>query len=436
MYIVDTKNSRIDKSGEVIVTEQLQALIDQLPENGKLVISAGKYLTSSIFLKSNMKLVIKKGAELIATTNESKYPLIDTRVAGIEMEWYPAIINISDCENVTLSGRGIINGNGEYWWNKYWGADYKSGMRQEYDVRDLRWACDYDCMRPRNVLVSNSSKIKLTEFSSVKSGFWNIHVLYSSDIHIDDIQIKDNGQESPSTDGIDIDSSSNVLVEKCVISCRDDSVAIKSGRDTDGYEVSKPCTDVTVRDCRILEGMGMTIGSEISGGVENIRFENIEFIGTDCGIRIKSSNARKGYIRDVVARNIEMTNVMYAFNFNLNWNPAYSACKLPTGYNGLIPKHWNKLLKQFPPTVPNTIVENIVIENVRSRKSTNSPVSTRVFQIEGFEDQPITNLLFNNVQVEATEYGQISYVKNMQMVNCVISISGSNKPENDSYDNR
>lgn len=436
MYIVDMKNSRIDKSGEVLVTRQLQALIDQLPEGDKLVISAGKYLISSIFLKSNMELVIENGAELIATPDESKYPLIDTRVAGIEMEWYPAIINIIDCENVTLSGSGIINGSGEYWWNKYWGADYKSGMRKEYDKKGLRWACDYDCMRPRNVLVSNSRKIKLTEISSVKSGFWNIHVLYSNDIHINNIQIKDNGQESPSTDGIDIDSSSNVIVENCVISCRDDSVAIKSGRDTDGYEVSKPCTDVIVRNCQILEGMGMTIGSEISGGVENIRFENIEFIGTDCGIRIKSSNARKGYIRDVVARNIEMTNVMYAFNFNLNWNPAYSACKLPTGYNGLIPKHWNKLLKQFPTTVPNTIVENIVIENVSSTQTADSPVSTRVFQIEGFEDQPITNLLFNNVQVEATEYGQISYVKNMQMVNSVISISGSNKPENDSYDNR
>ncbi len=436
MFIIDTKNCSIDKSGEVIVTRKLQALIDQLPENGKLVISAGKYLISSIFLKSNMQLVIKSGAELIATTDESNYPLIDTRVAGVEMEWYPALINLIDCENVTLSGGGIINGNGEYWWNKYWGADYKNGMRKEYDKKDLRWACDYDCMRPRNVLVSNSRKIKLTEFSSVKSGFWNIHVLYSNTIHIDNIQIRDNGQESPSTDGIDIDSSTNVIVENCVISCRDDSVAIKSGRDADGYEVNKPCTDVIVRNCQILEGMGMTIGSEISGGVKNIIFENIEFRGTDCGIRIKSSNARKGYIRNVVARNIEMTNVMYVFNFNLNWNPAYSRCKLPIGYDGPIPIHWNKLLKSFPFIVPNTIVENILIENVRSTQTADSIVSTRVFQIEGFKDQPITNLVFNNVQIEATEYGQISYVKNMQMVNSSISISGCNRPENDSYDNR
>lgn len=432
-----TSEYNITNDGSKLVTKELQNLIDLVAEKkGHLIIEKGTYLVSSLFLKSDMHLILEEDAVLLATTDETQYPVLPTRVAGIEMDWYVGVLNINNCKNVTVSGNGKIDGSGEYWWNKYWGADYKSGMRKQYDSRDLRWVVDYDCMRVRNLVVDNSSNIKLSGIQSTKSGFWNVHVLYSDDVHIDNIKIADNGDESPSTDGIDIDSSSNVLVENCITSCHDDSICIKSGRDGDGYRVARPCHDITIRNCQILDGMGMTIGSEVSGGVYNINFENIKFSGTDCGFRIKSSIARKGYIRDVKVQNIEMTNVRYPFNFSLNWNPDYSICSLPASYEGEIPAHWHKLLEVVPSSVANTLVENILIKNVLATNTKDYEGESRAFQIEGFKDQPIRNFVFENVEIKAKEFGKISYVENIEFKNTNVSVSGENDSINDVYDHR
>ncbi|MFV0393183.1 MAG: glycoside hydrolase family 28 protein [Coprobacillaceae bacterium] len=434
--MVKTAEHNIINDGTSDVTREIQALINDLKVGGSLVISKGTYLVSSLFLKSDMNLIFEPNATLLATTDESKYPILPTRVAGVEMDWYVGILNLDKCNNVTVSGLGIINGSGEYWWNKYWGTDYKSGMRKDYDSNGLRWAADYDCMRVRNLVVSESENITISEISSMKSGFWNVHILYSDNVRINNIKILENGDESPSTDGIDIDSSSNVIVENCTTSCHDDSICIKSGRDGDGYFVGKPCHDIIIRNCEIRDGMGMTIGSEVSGGVYNVKFENIKFIGTDCGFRMKSSNVRKGYIKDITVENIEMTNVRYPFNFNLNWNPQYSLCQLPNEYQGRVPQHWKKLLMRVPSEVENTKVENITIRNVSSNITADYHGTSRAFQIEGFEDQPIRNVIFKEVSIEAKEFGQISYVKDISFQNTDISITSKNDNKNDQFDNR
>lgn len=437
MKVFRTSDYNITSDGSELVTVKLQELIDETSTNkGKLVVTRGTYLVSSLFLKSNMEFHLEEGAILLATTDETKYPILATRVAGIEMDWYVGVVNITDCKNTTLSGTGVINGSGEFWWDKYWGNDKKSGMRKDYDKNGLRWAVDYDCKRVRNLVVENSENITIKEFKSMQSGFWNVHILYSTNIRIDNIKIENTGGESPSTDGIDIDSSSNVIVENCITSCHDDSICIKSGRDGDGHQVARPCHDIIIRNCEIREGMGMTLGSEVSGGVYNITFENIKFSGTDCGLRIKSSIARKGYIRDITVKNIEMENVRYPFNFTLNWNPEYSICSLPKGYKGPIAEHWHKLLKQVPSDVSNTVVENIKINNVNSTNTDDYDGESRAFQIEGFADSPITNIEFDNVNIVAKEFGKISYVKNISFVNSNISVTSENNQKNDTYDNR
>lgn len=437
MKVIKTSDYNIDNTGKVLVTKELQKLIDDTSKvQGKLIIEEGTYLISSLFLKSNMEFEIAKGAMLLATTDESQYPIKPTRVAGVEMKWYVGVVNIENCENVTLSGTGSINGSGEYWWNKYWGTDYKSGMRKEYDAKGLRWVVDYDCMRVRNLVVDSSKDIVIKEFQSMKSGFWNVHILYSENVVIDDIKIADNGTESPSTDGIDIDSSSNIIIQNCTTSCHDDSICIKSGRDGDGFRVAKPCHDILVRNCTILEGMGMTIGSEVTGGVYNVKFENIKFQGTDCGFRIKSSLARKGYIKNIEVNNIEMINVRYPFNFALNWNPEYSICKLPENYHQDVPEHWEALLEQVPQTEPNTLVEEITITNVKAYNTDDYQGESRAFNVEGFVDQTIKNITFENVEIKAKEFGALSFIENFEFKNSNISVIGKNKAENDIFDHR
>lgn len=130
MKIFKTSEYNIDSSGTVDVTKELQRLINLVSEEkGMLVLEKGTYLTSSLFLKSNMELHFEDAAKLRASICDEDYAMIDTRVAGIEMKWYPGLVNIRGEKNVTISGNGIIDGQGEHWWAKYWGDDRKSGLR-------------------------------------------------------------------------------------------------------------------------------------------------------------------------------------------------------------------------------------------------------------------------------------------------------------------
>ena len=252
MKIFKTTEYNIDASGIVDVTKELQHLIDlTAEENGMLILEKGTYLTSSLFLKSNMEFHFEEGARLLASIHDEAYPMMDTRVAGIEMKWYPGFVNVRGQKNVTISGKGVIDGQGEHWWAKYWGDDRKSGLRGIYEPYGLRWASDYDAVRLRNIVISDSENVTLKDITSFKSGFWNIHVYYSGNIHIDHVQVICGSINGPSTDGIDIDSCHDVLIENCETHTHDDSICIKSGRDSDGLRVNIPCERITVRNCKI-----------------------------------------------------------------------------------------------------------------------------------------------------------------------------------------
>lgn len=419
------------------VTEQLQALIDEACAAGlPAVISPGTYLTAPLFVPSGAHVVLEKDAVLLGTTDESRIPRVDTRAAGIECPWYPGVLNVSDARDVVVEGEGAIDGQGPYWWGKYWGADQRGGMRAGYDARGVRWACDYDCLRPRNLVVMRSSHVTVRGITSRRSGFWNVHVCYSDDVLVERVTIEGCGETSPSTDGIDIDSSHHVTVRGCVTDCNDDSICIKSGRDADGMRVGRPCHHVTVEDCRINAGFGVTIGSEVSGGVHDIVLRNLVYTGTDCGFRIKSSEPRKGYIKNIVAENLDMTDVRYPVHVCLNWNPGYSLCYLPEGYEGEVPPLWRKLLDKSQMSEPNTLVENVALRHVRARLSPGFEGSSRALNIEGFADQPIRGFVLEDAEIEATEFGCVSYVENFGFRDAKITVRGENDAENDDYDNR
>lgn len=427
----------IDASGTTHVTQELQTLLNDAAAMGTAaVISAGSYLTGPLFVPSGSTVILQEGSVLMGTTDESIIPLVSTRVAGVEGTWYPGVLNICDASHVRISGTGTIDGQGPYWWNKYWGNDTRGGMRSDYDARGLRWACDYDCMRPRNIVVMNSHDIELSEFASRRSGFWNIHVCYSHDIHIAGIRIMGAGVNSPSTDGIDIDSCHDVLVEQCEITCNDDSICIKSGRDSDGIRIGKPCHHIEIKNCRIHAGFGVTIGSEVSGGIYDIKIHDLTFLGTDCGFRIKSSASRKGYIRDVAVESLSMKNVRYPFHICLNWNPGYNHCMLPDHFTGTVSDLCLKLLDDSHLELPNTQVSKITVRNVRAVRDRNKCSSSRAFTIEGFPDAAIHGLRFEDIELDCTEFGTISYVDGLELSNVTVSADGALNKDNDSYDNR
>jgi polygalacturonase len=221
-------------------------------------------------------------------------------------------------------------------------------MRREYDPKGLRWIVDYDAERPRGILVANSTDVTVKDIVIYQPGFWSLHILYSSHVTVDGVIISNNSEgRGPSTDGVDIDSSSDILVQNSNINCNDDNFCLKAGRDADGLRVNRPCERVVIRDCVAGHGDGLfTCGSETSGGIRDIVAYNLRGIGTKYGLRFKSTVQRGGTIENVWLCNITMEGVRNPFIVDLNWNPAYSTSRLPAGYDPeQLPPHWKKMLE-------------------------------------------------------------------------------------------
>ncbi len=399
------------------VTIQIQKAIDDCASNGGGIVSfkPGTYVTGSIFIKSNVNLRIDKGVLILGSTKFSDYPEIDTRIAGIEMKWPAALINIIDAKNAALSGEGIVNARGKFCWDKYW------EMRKEYDPKGLRWIVDYDVKRIRTVLVQRSTDITLKGITYKNAGFWTIQLLYSSHLTVDGVTIKNNEDGSgPSTDGIDIDSSTWTLIENCDIDCNDDNFCLKAGRDWDGLRVNKPTEFIVIRKCVARRGAGLiTLGSETSGGIRHILATDLFAKHTDNGLRIKSAFTRGGTIEDIYFQNSTLDSVNTAYQFNLNWYPAYSYSELPAGYvYDSIPAHWKSMLQRVTPVERGTPhAKNIFITNV---KATNC---TTAFVGGGYEKSLLENFVFTNCVITATQLGTLEYTKGWKWNNTSLDIS-------------
>jgi polygalacturonase len=404
--------------GKTLCTSAIQKTIDAAASEGggKVLFESGVYLSGAIFAKSNVELVIDEGTELRGVIDENAYPEMWSRVAGIEMNWPSGLINACGVQNVKITGKGLINGQGEYWWHKYWGDDRLGGMRKVYTASGLRWAVDYDCKRPRNIIVINSSNITLEKLTVVKSPFWNVHICYSDRVHVDGIIVKDN--RGPSTDGIDIDSSTNVLVENCFIECNDDNICIKSGRDADGLRVNKITENIIIRNCETGAGAGITIGSETSGGVRNVEIYNIKANKTDNGLRLKSARTRGGLIENIKVHVIEMIDVPNPFSFLMNWNPSYSYSQIPEDWEGEIPAHWKLLLEPVEPERGIPEFRNIDISNISVKSAALS--SSKAFDVEAYAEKPINNVSFKNITIETQKAGAIINAKDWTMDNVVL----------------
>jgi polygalacturonase len=294
-------------------------------------------------------------------------------------------------------------------------------MRKEYDPKGLRWIVDYDVKRIRTVLVQRSSDITLKGITYKNAGFWTIQLLYSSHLTVDGVTIKNNEDGSgPSTDGIDIDSSTWTLIENCDIDCNDDNFCLKAGRDWDGLRVNKPTEYIVIRKCVARRGAGLiTLGSETSGGIRHILATDLFAKHTDNGLRIKSAFTRGGTIEDIYFQNSTLDSVNTAYQFNLNWYPAYSYSELPAGYvYDSIPAHWKSMLQRVTPVERGTPhAKNIFISNV---KATNC---TSAFVAGGYEKSLLENFVFTNCVITATQLGTLEFTKGWKWNNTSLDIS-------------
>lgn len=401
--------------GTSLSTEAIQQAIDRCAAQGggRVAFRKGKYVTGSIYLKSNVELHLGEGVELLASQNLDDYPEIATRVAGIEMMWPSAVINILGQHNAAVTGEGIVDGRGKPFWDAYW------QLRETYDRKKLRWVADYDAKRPRTLLVDGSRDILIKDVTFKRAGFWTLHILYSSYITVDGVTIRNNiGGHGPSTDGIDIDSSSWILVQHADVDCNDDNFCIKAGRDWDGLRVNRPTEYVLVQNCISRNGAGLiTFGSETSGSIRHVVARNLQAIGTRSGIRFKSATTRGGVVEHLLLEDIAMDSVTVAIDITSNWYPSYSYASLPRGYAiDRVPEHWVTLLRRVTP--PERGIPTF--RNVRIRNVTATHIH-RAVNAEGLAAQPLQHFTLENIHITAAEAGRVRYAQDWTFRNVVIT---------------
>ncbi len=394
--------------GKTVDTAAIQRAIDAAAKaGGTIVFAPGTYLTGSVFLKSGTNLQVDKGVELRGVQDQAAYPVMKTRVAGIEMNWPAALINVYEQHGVKISGAGIIDGDGKTWWNAY------AKLRAEYEPKGLRWAADYDCQRPRLIQIYKSDDVELHGLTLKRSGFWTVHICFSNKVTVDGITIRNNDDGlGPSTDGVDVDSSSNVLVANADISCNDDAVVLKAGRDADGLRVNRPTENVVIHDITVRAGAaGVTFGSETSGGIRHVEAYRIHVMApAKQGILFKSARTRGGTVEDISIHDVDMRGVNTAFAVEYNWNPSYSYAKIPEGMKD-VPDYWRALAQVVPPEQGLPHLRNVKIWNIKGTDVRDA------FGVSAYPDALVDGFTFNDIDVEAKRAGTIQDASNWKFTN-------------------
>jgi polygalacturonase len=408
-------------SATVLNTVAIQKAIDAAAKSGGTVtLKPGTYLTGSIFLKSGTTLDLPEGVTLIGSQRLADYPELPTRIAGIEMTWPAALINTRDQHDVTITGKGTIDGDGPIWWKSYW------DLRATYEPKGLRWASDYDARRPRLILFQNSSNVRLGGGILLKrSGFWTLQILYSHHVVIDGVTIRNNeGGKGPSTDGIDIDSSHDVLVAHADIDVNDDALCLKAGRDSDGLRVARPTENVVLRDSIIRHGAAaVTIGSETSGGFRNIEAYNLRALaGVPNGVLFKSAHTRGGYAKDIRIHDLTLEGVAIPIHITMNWNPSYSYATLPAGTNPKkVPPYWIPLTTPVPEAQGLPHFSDVHIWNI---KATGAKTA---IQVAAYPNATLDNFRLDHLEIEAATAGTIADSEGWKMSN--VNIRTNDKSE-------
>ena len=276
-------------------TAAIQQAIDACAAKGggTVTLTHGTYLSAPIILKSNITLDIAAGATLLGSPDHGNYPAMTVfREPGRQ-----SLISAANAHDIAITGEGAIDGNGKSWW-----ADTR-GKRPSGVMGEV-------VFRPRLIVFDHCRHIRINGVTVQNSPSWQIVPYYSDDVTINHIKVLA-PPDSPNTDAIDPFASSHVVIDHVIADVGDDNVAIKSGA-INSPGPDDPSRDITIADCTFLHGHGLSIGSELAGGAQNIHAERISFNGTDQGLRIKSNRDRGHDVSNLSFKDIRMTGVKTA----------------------------------------------------------------------------------------------------------------------------
>jgi polygalacturonase len=385
----NVKDHGADPKGIKSCTIIINNLIDSLSGRGggTLFFPAGTFLTGPIIMKSNITLYLDAGSTIMFSDNFDDYlPMVPSRWEDVRVKNFKSQIYAYQCENISIRGRGHFEGQGKKWWDFMAKVNSDTQVESKWqeifkkENADLLAKNEYirtknNFLRPPMVTTYECKNVLIEGVSFSNPPFWTIMPAFTDNITITGITIE-NPFSSPNTDGIDPSSCRFVHISNCHISVGDDCIVIKSGRDGDGREASRPTEDITITNCTMLKGHGgVVIGSEMSGGVKRVAISNCVFEGTDRGIRIKTMRGRGGVVEDILISNI----VMY--------NMQNEGILITLRYQATQPEP----LSERTPSVNNVQISGIII------RAAQRPVA-----LYGLEEMDISQISFSDMQIFST----------------------------------
>ncbi len=333
-------------------TEAFAKAVANLSEHqgGELTLPQGIWLTGPISFTSYMRLNVERGAVLLFSTDHSLYKLIESTFEGWKAYRCTSPLNAYQCTDIAIVGEGVIDGQGDSWrpvkrqkmTDGQWKTLLKKGVtnekgnmwfpseggREGYENAGLRNSADpavresvRDFYRPVLLSFRNCRNVLLSGVTFQNSPAWCLHPFCCENVVLYKVSVR-NPWYSQNGDGLDLESCTNTIIHKCTFDVGDDAICIKSGKDEEGRRLGKPTQDALIVGNTVYHGHGgFVIGSEMSGGARRLYVKNCSFIGTDVGLRFKSTRGRGGVVEDIFIDGIQMVDIATdALSFNLYYS--------------------------------------------------------------------------------------------------------------------
>ena len=429
--------------GEQLCTAAFERAIASLTKQGggHLVVPRGVWLTGPIVLQSNIDLHLEQGAVIQFAADEDLYPIIDTSFEGLDTRRCQSPLSARGTVNISITGQGVIDGNGQYWrpvkkskvteghWKQllesggveikkgYWvpSEGYAKGesganMNVPNAQTEEEWRAIKRFLRPVMVSLVECKNVLLEGVIFQNSPAWNLHPLMCENIIIDNVLAR-NPAYAQNGDALDLESCRNALIVNSKFDAGDDGIFIKSGKDADGRRRGRPCENVVVDGCTVFAGHGgFVVGSEMSGGVKNIMVRQCQFLGTDVGLRFKSTRGRGGVVENIYVDGISMTNITtYALTFNMYYGGKSVSEVLAEGGEA-------KEVAKVPVTEETPIFRNIDIRNVVCNHA------GFAMEFNGLPEMPIEGIHLENIKIAADHDATFQYCKNITRENVLIKL--------------
>lgn len=430
--------------GVTLNTEAFAKAMDALSQKGggMLIVPSGVWYTGPIVLKSNINLHLEKGALILFTSDFSLYPVVNTVFEGLDTRRCQSPISGRNLTNIAITGEGSINGSGDAWrplkkakvtdshWKRvinsggvvkdgnYWfptegslkGHDMSDMNVPRGNMTDADWEEIKVFLRPVMVSLIECKNVLLEGVLFENSPSWNVHPLMCENVIIDNVFIRNPGY-SQNGDGLDLESSVNAIVVNSTFDVGDDAICLKSGKDEDGRRRARPTENVIIDNCKVFQGHGgFVVGSEMSGGVRNISVSNCQFLGTDVGLRFKSTRGRGGIVENIYIRDINMFDIATeSFLFDLYYGGKSAVEALEDG--DITPAEKNTpAVDETTPVFRNIFVKNLISRNAR-----------RAMFFNGLPEMNIENINVENVSISATYGAELVESKDIHFKNVKIT---------------